>query len=414
LEEDRHGQFFDCACLLLRQLVYFEKDVLRTVKKVIIIHYGEIAIKGENRTFFEKKLVKNIKNSIKSQDYEQIKRLRGRIVIYLTDLADKVVLEAQLKNVFGIAYFSFGVSVDRDIELIKKQAWQLVARREFDTFCIRTKRAQKDFPLNSVEISQEVGGFVFEQCQKKVDLNNPHVAIYIEITEKEALLFTHKIEGLRGLPVGVGERAISLLSSGIDSPVSSYLMLKRGVQLVYVHFHSYPYTSQASQENTERLVTTLCKLQYHSKVYFVPFIDIQKEIMAKAPAQYRVLLYRRYMIRIAEAIAEKERCRALVTGENVGQVASQTLTNIWSVGQVATLPILRPVAGFDKEEIIEVAKEIETFKLSTEPHGDCCSIFLPQNPATKSRLEDILKEEKKINMDKWVKDVVKKIETIII
>jgi len=388
-----------------------QDENMADMKKVIIVHYGEIALKGKNRIFFENKLIKNMKLALRHVEIDAVHRLRGRIIIaFKADVRAEEVIPC-LQKVFGIVHFSIGVAVEKDLQRFKEVAWQLMQEQPFQSFRIATKRAQKEFPLTSVEINREVGAYVYARCQKKVDLKKPDLACYIEITEKGAFIYTEKIPGLRGMPSGVSEKAVSLLSSGIDSPVASYLMIKRGVRLVFAHFHSQPYTNVASQENTEKLVQLLTQYQFHSKVYFVPFIDIQKEIMAKAPSELRVLLYRRYMIRLSERIARQEGAVALVTGENVAQVASQTLSNIRVVGEVTALPILRPLAGFDKEEIIQLAHTIDTFAISTAPHEDCCSLFVPQNPATKARPADLHRAERLLDMEALLDEAMQHAET---
>ena len=251
---------------------------------------------------------------------------------------------------------------------------------------------------------------MYERCRKRIDLKNADATCFIEVTEKGALMYTEKISGLRGLPIGVSERAVSLLSSGIDSPVASFKMLKRGVNLSYVHFHSQPFTSSASQDNTGKLVELLAGYQLRAKLYLIPFIEIQKHIMTHAPERLRVLLYRRYMVRLAEIVARKEKAMALVTGENVGQVASQTLSNIRVVAEVTDLPILRPLAGYDKEEIIEVARQIGSFEISTAPYEDCCSLFVPQKPETRARPEIMLKAEAGLEMDELMRDAIDRTE----
>ncbi|MFQ5706286.1 MAG: tRNA uracil 4-sulfurtransferase ThiI [bacterium] len=369
----------------------------RKQKKCLVIHYGEIALKGNNRRFFENKLIKNIKRALQGLAFDEVERLQGRFLVHLPEEAAETMLTSRLKYVFGISHFSLGLAVPREMRFIKEAAWALLQDLPFDSFKINTKRAEKDFPLNSVEINREVGAFVQERCGKRVDLSHPQATCFIEIAGPYALLYTEKVPGLRGLPVGVSERAVSLLSSGIDSPVASYLMLKRGVQVVYTHFHSQPFTSKASEENVQRLVEILSKYQFRARVYFIPFIDLQKEIMARCPQRLRVLLYRRYMVRLAERIAEAENATALVTGENVGQVASQTLSNLRVVGEVTGLPILRPLAGYDKEEIIQLAKQIGTYQTSIEPYEDCCSLFVPANPETRANPEDLAKAERLLN-----------------
>ncbi len=384
------------------------------IQRIVVIHYGEIAIKGQNRRFFEKQLIKNLKRAMPLEAYSEIRRQRGRIVIMLSPQADEGEIEASLMRVFGIANFSFGVRVANDMARIKDAGWKLISGQTFETFRVQARRSFKQFELNSVEINRELGAFIRERCNKTVDLDNADMSLHVEVTERGTFLYTRKIRGLRGLPVGVSERAVCLLSSGIDSPVASYLMLKRGVSLVYVHFHSQPFTNPASQENTRRLVEILSRFQFYARLYSVPFIDIQKEIMARAPVELRVLLYRRYMVRLAEKIAAREKARALVTGENVAQVASQTLSNIRVVGEVTPLPILRPLAGYDKEEIVTLAKKIGTFDTSIQPYEDCCSLFVPENPATKAHPRSLHHAENDLSLSSLMEDALARAEIEIV
>ncbi|MFQ5865840.1 MAG: tRNA uracil 4-sulfurtransferase ThiI [bacterium] len=384
------------------------------LKKCTVIHYGEIALKGKNRSFFEGKLRRNIKKALQGIEVDDIERLRGRMLIHFSAKVQEGEVTERLKKVFGITHFSLGVAVSKDLEEIKKAAWSLLKDESFASFRIDTRRAQKEFPMTSVEVNKEVGAYIQERCGKRVDLTNPGVTCYIEVAGPYALIYCNKTAGLRGLPVGVSERGVSLLSSGIDSPVASYLMLKRGVDLIYVHFHSQPYTHKASQENTENLVAILNQYQFRSKVYFVPFIEIQKEIMAKAPSELRVLLYRRYMIRLAESIAKMEHATALITGENIGQVASQTLSNIRVVAEVTRLPIFRPLAGFDKEEIIQMAKVIGTFDISIQPYEDCCSLFVPKHPATSASPRSLAQAEKLLVVDDLMEKALEEAEVKVL
>lgn len=367
-------------------------------KNCIVIHYSEIALKGNNRSFFEKKLKRNIKRALTSVNLGEIERLRGRFVIHLPNDVEREFVLEKLRKVFGIAHFSPGVIAEKDIEEIRKTVWSLLENKVFESFKIAARRAQKEFAFTSMEMNQSIGAYVQERCGKRVDLSNPEMTCHVEIAGPYALIYTEKVPGPGGLPVGVSERAVSLLSSGIDSPVASFFMLKRGVNLVYAHFHSQPFTNQASQENTARLVQVLNQYQFRARIYFLPFIDIQKEIMAKAPEELRVLLYRRYMVRLAEQIAKLETATALVTGESVGQVASQTLSNIRVISEVTNLPILRPLAGFDKSEIIDKAKQIGTFEISTEPYEDCCALFVPEKPHTKARPFMLAQAEQLLDM----------------
>jgi thiamine biosynthesis protein ThiI len=387
--------------------------MVTSTPEIVVVHYGEIALKGKNRIFFEKRLQANIKKSLAGLSFERIQRLRGRFIIRLHPDTDRNAVTARLTRVFGISYFSYGVQVESDLAVLQETAWRLLSAHTFDSFRIATRRSQKGFPLTSVDINRQIGAFVVEKCEKRVDLKQPDIVCYIEITEKGALLYTGKISGLRGLPSGVSEKAICLLSSGIDSPVAAFKMLKRGVNLIYVHFHSQPFTSNASQENTKKLVQVLNTYQLRSRVYFTPFIDIQKEIMAKAPSSLRILLYRRYMVRLAERIARQEKAKAIVTGESVGQVASQTLSNIRVISEATVFPILRPLAGDDKEEIVEQALKIGTFDISTEPYEDCCSLFVPSNPETKAHPRLLSEAESALDMEALMEQALQNSEVCV-
>jgi thiamine biosynthesis protein ThiI len=239
-----------------------------------------------------------------------------------------------------------------------------------------------------------------------VQLKDPDLTCHIEIVEKIALLFTERLRGRGGLPMGISGRAVSLISSGIDSPVASYKIMKRGVEIVFVHFHSQPYTSRSSQRNVEEIVSVLTRHQYRSTLYLVPFIDVQQKIVEGAPSSHRVVLYRRVMLRIAEQIALKERARALVTGENVGQVASQTLSNILAINEVVALPVLRPLAGEDKEEIVAAAQRIGTYDISIEPYEDCCSLFVPRHPETHANVQTVRDMEARLGLDPVIEQVI--------
>lgn len=380
------------------------------LQQAVVIHYGEIALKGRNRSYFENKLRSNIRKALRGLGVQEVQRFRGRLLITLNDAADQEQIGERLAHVFGIVHFSFAVVMDADIEQIEQAVWSRLQNRSFESFRIDARRAEKHFPMNSLQINQRVGAYVQQRSDARVDLDNPEITGYVELVGRHAFVYTDKQPGLRGLPVGVSEKAVCLLSSGIDSPVASFKMLKRGVKLTYVHFHSQPFTNAASTENAEKLVRVLNAYQFHSKVYFIPFVDIQKEIMAKAPEALRVLLYRRYMVRLAERIAEREHASALVTGESVGQVASQTLSNIRVVGEVTALPILRPLSGYDKEEIVQFARQIGTFDISIQPYEDCCSLFVPQNVETRGRSSDLVHAEKHLEVEDLMNQALEQAE----
>ncbi len=340
----------------------------------------------------------NINRALKGLPRGNVQRLSGRMMLALTSESPTDVIRERLATVFGIANFSEAVVVDRQIEAIRKTAWALAQKADFKSFKIVTKRGDKTFPLNSDQINRDVGRHIQMLSGARVQMDSPDLTCFIEIAPQRIFIYAKKIPAPGGLPVSSNERAVSLISSGIDSPVASYKIMKRGVTLTYVHFHSQPYTNRNSQRNTEEIVRLLTRHQYVSDLYLVPFVDIQRYIMMHAPASYRVVLYRRAMLRIAEAIAESANAQALVTGENVGQVASQTLSNIRAIEDVTSLPILRPLAGNNKEEIIGEARRIGTYEISIEPYEDCCSVFVPKHPETRAKIEKVRKIESTLDL----------------
>jgi len=408
---------------------------------LIIVHYAEIALKGGNRNFFEKRLVENIKKFLQANGivFDYVKRIYGRILINLSDgeeeggklppMKELPSFLNALKSVFGVAHFSLVEKCDKDIEKIKEKALDVLSQKDFQTFKVEAKRSDKKFVLTSQQVNEQIGEEILrktiahylcdrtnnEQERKiKVDLHNPDIILYIEITEKDVFLYTEKIKGPGGLPLGVSGKAVCLISGGIDSPVAAWYLMKRGVENIFVHFYSTQQGYEKSLEKVRDLLRALNAFQLNSKIYFVPFSDIQKEILLNTQADLRVVLYRRFMFRVSQEIAFKENAKALITGENVGQVASQTLDNMLVISQAITLPILRPLAGFDKIEIIEIAKKIGAYNISILPHLDCCSMFAPEHPATKANLKEVQKEEKKLKIRKLITSALKntKIENI--
>lgn len=413
----------------------------------IICHYAEIGIKGGNRNYFEKKLVENIRKRLDKElpgSFENVKRISGRILIKLANeeraksklRTNKKTRQLQkkdklknfknpplippfakgenltqiMRNVFGIANFSFAVESKQAIETLKKDCWDLIRGKKFKTFRITAQRSQKNFPMTSEEINQEVGAYIVERSKKKVNLTKPDINCFIEIVDGRAFIYLKKIKGPGGMPVGANGKALTLLSGGIDSPIAAYYALKRGVKTDFIHFHSMPYTSPASVEKVKDLSKILEKYQIRAKIFLIPFADIQKEIVLKTPEKLRIIIYRRLMLRIAEKLARDNNYLALYTGESVGQVASQTLENINATGNGIKIPVLRPLIGFDKEDIIKKAKEIETYETSILPHEDCCTRFIPKHPETKADLKEVQAAEKKLDVKKIIKEAVKKIE----
>jgi thiamine biosynthesis protein ThiI len=376
-------------------------------KKCIICHYSEVALKGKNRCFFERQLVLNIKKILPEA---KISSPRGRIVI----LSDESNLEEKLKKVCGIEHFFFAERVPSSFKDIKEKILLLCEKKEFKTFRVTVKRADKLFPIKSPELSALLGEEIIKKTKKEVNLSSPDVTFFVEINLHETYMYFQKTKGVGGLPVGTGGKVISLISGGIDSPVASFRIIKRGAKAIFVHFHAYPATSKQSIEKVKRLTEKLSLFQGESSLYLVPFNEIQKEIMINTKESLRVLLYRRFMMRIAEEIAKRERAKAIITGESLGQVASQTVENIAITGGGISLPILRPLIGFDKEEIISEAIRIETYNISILPEDDCCVRFLPKYPETKGNILDIKKEEEKLDIEKMQKEAISRAEKVII
>lgn len=383
------------------------------MERFVIIHYHEIALKGKNRFFFEKKLASNIQKVLQNLEYGEVKRIFGRIIIRLNKKSDFAKIREKLMFVFGIAYFCEAWLSRPEIKILQENVLKLIRGKRFKSFKIKTRRSQKEFPLTSQEVNEKIGAYVLQNLSNvKVDLENPELTCFIEITEVGAFIYFEKIKGLGGLPSGTSGKIISLISSGFDSPLAAWKMMRRGAKIIFLHFHSYPRTSRASIENVKRLVLKITPYQFESMLYLIPFIDIQKEIVAKTEPSMRVVLYRRMMIRIAEALSRKVHAGALVTGESLGQVASQTLENIFAINRVATLPIFRPLISEDKEEIINETKKISTYEISSLPYEDCCSLFVGRNPATKVSLERVEGEEKKLDIENMIKKAIEGAEKV--
>ncbi len=375
--------------------------------KCFVCHYGEVALKGKNRRFFEKRLVFNIKEVFPGA---KISNPRGRIVL----IGEEEGMDEKLRKIPGIEYFFIANVVPSSLEKIKERTVSLMEKADFENFRITVKRADKSFPVSSQDLSVILGEEVRKKTGKKVDLKSPDKNCFLEITLKETYIYFEKIKGVGGLPVGTGGKAVSLLSGGIDSPVASFRMIKRGMKNVFLHFHAYPATSKQSIDKTKRIVKTLSSFQGKSTLYLVPFNEIQKEIMIGTSEKMRVLLYRRFMMRIGEEIAKKEKAKAIVTGESLGQVASQTVENLTVTEEVLSIPVFRPLIGHNKEEIVSEAKEIETYNISILPEEDCCVRFLPKSPETKGKIADAKKEEENLEVERITREALEKTEKVLI
>lgn len=380
-----------------------------------IVHYHELALKGRNRDFFERQLIGNIRTVLKDLGATRIESLRGRLRIILPEHLNDHSAKERLASVFGIANFSLAHAVPLnllkpDLEELMRGIGAATTRRTFDTFRVTAKRADKRLTLTSMDVEKAVGKYLCDLTGKTVNLTTPDLTVYIELLTKDAYYSLDKIQGPGGMPVGVSGTVTCLISGGIDSPVAAYRMMKRGCNALFVHFSGRPLVSRASEDKVRELVQILTTHQYRSKLFIVPFGEIQREIVAEAPAPYRVVLYRRLMVRIAGEIALVNRCWGLVTGDSLGQVASQTPENLSVVEEAAELPILRPLIGMDKLEITDQAQRIGTFTTSIEPDQDCCSLFVPPHPSTKTRLDDIRRIERSLDVGTLVKQGLDKAE----
>lgn len=389
------------------------------MKKIAIVHYDEIALKGKNRPFFERALVDNIQNKLNigtsSVPTYQVKNSWGRIFVFGED--EKKINEA-LRTTPGVATFGLGFEAARqDLSVVEigELTVKLAEGVGFETFRITARRVDKSFDKNSNEIEREVGEVVFEtfKQEKQVSLKNPDIEIVIEVLHKSVVLYIKQIS-IGGLPVGSSGRAIALLSGGFDSPVAAYQLVKRGVRPVCVHFHGLPKTSPESVEKVRELAKVLAHYAGKVELVLVPIVPAMQTIAKSAPNKLRIVLLRRLMMRIAEQIAEKYKAKAIITGESVGQVASQTLENLGAIAEATKLPVLRPLAGLNKVEIINLAHKIGTHDISVKPHDDTCSMFVPDKPETRAKMEEVLDAEALYNVDELLEEAFKEAESVTI
>ena len=368
----------------------------------VIIHYQEIALKGQNRPWFIKRLTQNLRDVLCDLDIFQVRVLMGRIEIILGPRSDWKEVRERIGRLFGIANFSRARMADRDIEELTKAILNDLVDRNVASFRVTARRADKSYQITSPDIEKYIGGSIKANRGWKVDLTNPELVVRIEILPQQAFYSFDRYPGQGGLPSGSSGRVVCLLSGGIDSPVAAYRLMKRGCRVRFVHFHSYPILSRASQDKVREIVSHLTKYQLTSCLYLVSFGEIQRQIVLSAPSSLRILIYRRLMMRIAEKFAEKFKAGALVTGEAVGQVASQTLENLAVINKVVSLPILQPLIGSDKEEISSEAKALGTYAISIIPDQDCCQLFTPRHPATRARLSYIEKAESELPINEMI------------
>ena len=377
-------------------------------KSCILIHYHEISLKGKNRSWFERQLIKNVKKQLTNLPCTKVQLNTARIFCFGIDQSRWSEYALRLDKIMGIKHATLMAEVSCKIDSIKKSAFNQIKEIDFSTFRITTKRQWKEFPITSQQVNEQVGKYIQTTFNKSVDLKKAQINIMIELVKGMAYVGFKRIHGHGGLPVGTSEHAISMISSGIDSPVASFQMLRRGVNLSYIHFHSIPATSRQSIQNVEEIVKVLSKYQIKSQLYMVPLLEIQQKIMAEASSKLWVILFRRAMIKITSIIAEKINAPSLISGESVGQVASQTLSNIRATSDAADRPILRPLCGMNKEDIVNIARKIDTYDISIEPYEDCCSFFIPSHPETKAHLDKVLKIESNIVLEQLINEAIDK------
>jgi len=386
-------------------------------KPVIVIHYHELWLKGRNRNFFIGKFLLALRRSLAQFPVEHIRRPGDRLVIELAEGAPVREVVARLERVLGIAYFAVARPVARgssdDMEALCREAWAEIEPLQFSNFAVRAKRSDKTFPVRVGEIEQRVGRYLLDHLRAagrdvRVQLDDPELTCRIEITPGPMLVYARKIPGVGGLPANTAGRMTCLLSGGFDSAVAAYKMMRRGAHLSFVHFWGGGARPGESSVHVARaLVERLVPYQLTAKLHLVPFEPIQREILHKAPEQYRLLLYRRMMLRIAERIARRDHALAIVAGDSLGQVASQTLKNMVAVGAASPMPVFRPLAGDDKQEILKLARRIGTYEVSAEPFHDCCPMFLPRSPALHASAAELDQAEAGLDMPELVKMGVK-------
>jgi len=388
-------------------------------EKVILVRYEEIFLKRSNRNVFENRLVKNIKQRLDNLGNIRVTRSQSRIYVESID-EDFDLVEAvdRLKKVFGIASVSIVHRIPTDYEVIKASAVGIVAdllsRYDYKTFKVETKRADKSFPLNSPQISADLGAQILKNFPRlRVDVRNPDFVFYVEVREY-TYLYSEIIPSAKGLPTGTGGRATLLLSGGIDSPVAGWMIAKRGVEVDAVYFHSPPYTSERAREKVIRLSEILSEWTMGMRLYVVPFTEIQMAIHQKCPMEYLTIIMRRYMMKIAERIAHNDGSLALITGEAIGQVASQTMESLLVTDSAVNLPVYRPLIGMDKNEVVNLARHIGSYDTSILPYEDCCTLFVARHPATRPSLEKTLDYESVLDEEQMIAKALEQAETVII
>ncbi len=388
------------------------------MKEIILIKNGELVLKGLNRNTFEDVLIKNMKRALRELGEFKFTKSQSTIMVESLNDADLDDAVEILKRVFGIAALSRAAVAEKDMESIRQTALSYLAEEleGAKTFKVEAKRSDKKFPLKSPEICRELGGFILSKFHHlKVDVHNPDVTVTVEVRDNYAFVRGNNIKGAGGMPVSTSGRAAVLISGGIDSPVAAYMMAKRGIELVAVHFASPPYTTELAELKVMELLHKVAKYSGPITTYVVPFTRLQEEIRDNCPEEYFTIIMRRYMMRISQTLAEHQNCSALITGESVGQVASQTIYALACTDAVTDMPVFRPCIGMDKDEIIAISRKIDTFETSIQPYEDCCTVFTPKHPRTRAKLEDVVAAEQGItNGDELIAQAIENVKKTVI
>lgn len=388
-------------------------------QNIYIVRCGEVALKGMNKPYFEKTLVERIRKKLKDMDGVEVSRREGLIFIRSDKKHDAESIVKNVSRVFGVASISPAVEAESElnkigeasVEFMKKQ----IEERGVKTFKVEAKRADKEFPVKSPEIARIIGAKILIGCKVlKVDVHNPECRLFIDLRKDRTYIYDEKVSGFGGLPLGTNGKGMVLLSGGIDSPVAAWMMAKRGMLLEAVHFHSYPYTSPRAQQKVEELAGIVASYSGRMRMHVINLLPIQEQIVMNCPEEETTILVRRFMMRIAEEVARKNKCMMLITGENLGQVASQTAEALVVTDACVSMPVMRPLIAMDKVDIMEKANEIGTYEKSIEPYEDCCTVFLPKHPITKPKLARIELSENRLDVEKLVADAIEKEETITI
>lgn len=388
-------------------------------KNLYIVRCGEVALKGMNKPYFERVLLERVRKALSIYDDVDARWVGGLMMVHVPETVSKESVVRTASKVFGVATVSPAVETGKSMEEIGKAAadymMNLIETEGVKTFKVKAKRVDKSFPVTSPEIGRRIGAVILKTCKVlHVDVHNPDVVLYVDVRYEGAYVFRDKVKGFGGLPLGTNGKGLILMSGGIDSPVAAFMMAKRGMRIEAIHFHSYPYTSQRAQKKVEDLCRVLAGYMGSVKMYVVNLLPIQEQIVQHCPEDETTILVRRFMMRIAEQMARKKHDMMLITGEDLGQVASQTAEALVVTDAVVKMPVMRPLIAMDKVDIIDKARDIGTYDLSIQPYEDCCTVFLPKHPVTKPKLRNIEKSEEALDVDALVKAAVDSAETILI